>query len=412
MSIYARFADAMRNDWRARARPEQLAPAGDWSIWILLAGRAYGKTIASAQHIREIADSGTVRHIGLVGQTAAAISDIMVLGPSGIMSIVPNFNRPTYEPSKACITWPNGVKLQLFSAEEPERLRGPNLGYAWCDELCSWNNLVDVWDMLQMCLRVGKNPRTIISSTPKPSKLLKSLIEREGKDVVITRGSTFDNRANLAPQYFNSVVSRYEGTRKGRQELNAEVLTEIEGALWNIAQLDELRRHKAPDMKRIVVAVDPAVSIGEDSDETGIVVAGLGVDDHGYLLEDASGKYSPAEWARRVVSLYGKYHADRVIAEINMGGLLVEQTLRAVSSNISYRGVHAKRGKMIRAEPVAALYEQSKVHHVGIFEKLEDQLCTYAGGGDSPDRLDALCYAITELMVSCAAEMELFPLRM
>ena len=197
--------------------------------------------------------------------------------------------------------------------------------------------------------------RTIISSTPKPSKLLKSLIEREGKDVVITRGSTFDNRANLAPQYFNSVVSRYEGTRKGRQELNAEVLTEIEGALWNIAQLDELRRHKAPDMKRIVVAVDPAVSIGEDFDETGIVVAGLGVDDHGYVLEDASGKYSPAEWARRVVALYQKYHADRVIAEINMGGLLVEQTLRAVSSNVSYRGVHAKRGKMIRAEPVAAL---------------------------------------------------------
>ena len=156
MSIYARFADAMRNDWRARARPEQLAPAGDWSIWILLAGRAYGKTIASAQHIREIADSGTVRHIGLVGQTAAAVRDIMVLGPSGIMSVVPNYNRPTYEPSKACITWPNGVKLQLFSAEEPERLRGPNLGYAWCDELCSWNNLVDVWDMLQMCLRVGK----------------------------------------------------------------------------------------------------------------------------------------------------------------------------------------------------------------------------------------------------------------
>ena len=263
-----------------------------------------------------------------------------------------------------------------------------------------------------MCLRVGKNPRTIISSTPKPSKLLKSLIEREGKDVVITRGSTFDNRANLAPQYFNSVVSRYEGTRKGRQELNAEVLTEIEGALWNIAQLDELRRHKAPDMKRIVVAVDPAVSIGEDSDETGIIVAGLGVDDHGYVLEDASGKYSPAEWARRVVALYQKYHADRVIAEINMSGLLVEQTLRAVSSNVSYRGVHAKRGKMIRAEPVAALYEQSKVHHVGIFEKLEDQLCTYAGGGDSPDRLDAMVYALTELVVICAAEMELFLLRM
>jgi hypothetical protein len=200
-SIYAKFADALRNDWRGKARPEQLAPAGDWTIWILLAGRAFGKTRSAAEHIREIADAGAVRHIGLVGQTAASIRDVMVHGPSGIMSIVPDYNRPVYEPSKAAITWGNGVKLHLFSAEEPERFRGPNLGYLWMDELCSFANLTEVWDMAQLANRAGSNPRTIITTTPKPSKLLKALIAREGSDVVITRGSTYDNRANLAPSF-------------------------------------------------------------------------------------------------------------------------------------------------------------------------------------------------------------------
>ena len=294
LSIYGRLADALQNDWKAKARPEQLAPEGDdWSIWLYLAGRGAGKTVAAAQHIRSVADSAQVKHIGLIGQTASAIRDVMVLGPSGIMSIVPNFNRPVYEPSKAAITWHNGVKLHLFSAEEPERLRGPNLGYAWCDELCSWANLTDVWDMLQLTMRIGANPRTVISTTPKPSKLLKSLIAREGADVVITRGSTYDNRANLAKGYFASVVSRYEGTRKGRQELNAEVLEDIEGALWNMTMIDATRLPKSakPWFKRIVVAVDPAATAGEDSDETGIVVAAIGDDNRGYVVDDLSGKF-------------------------------------------------------------------------------------------------------------------------
>lgn len=400
-SIYGRLADALQNDWKAKARPEQLAPGGDWSIWLLLAGRGAGKTLSAAQHIREVADSGTVRHIGLIGQTASAIRDLMVLGPSGIMSIVPNFNRPVYEPSKAAITWHNGVKLHLFSAEEPERLRGPNLGYAWCDELCAWANLTDVWDMLQLTMRIGANPRTVISTTPKPSKLLKSLIAREGADIVITRGSTYDNRANLAKGYFASVVSRYEGTRKGRQELNAEVLEDIEGALWNMTMIDATRLLKSakPWFKRIVVAVDPAATAGEDSDETGIVVAAIGDDNRGYIIDDLSGKFSPQEWAAKVIAAYHSHQADRIVIETNMGGDMAEQTLRTVDRNVPITRVHAKRGKLTRAEPIASLYEQGRVSHIGAFETLEDQLCAYAPGcSDSPDRLDALVYALSDLM--------------
>ena len=401
-SIYGRLADALQNDWKAKARPEQLAPEGDdWSIWLYLAGRGAGKTVAAAQHIRSVADSGQVKHIGLIGQTAAAIRDVMVLGPSGIMSIVPNFNRPVYEASKACITWGNGVKLHLFSAEESERLRGPNLGYAWCDELCSFANLTDVWDMLQMCMRVGKNPRTIITTTPKPSKLLKSLIAREGTDVTITRGSTFDNRANLAPGYFSSVVSRYLGTRKGRQELNAEILDEIDGALWNLNMIDATRLPKSakPWFKRIVVAVDPAATAGEDSDETGIIVAAIGDDNRGYVVDDLSGKFSPQEWAAKVIAAYYSHQADRIVIETNMGGDMAEQTLRTVDRNVPITRVHAKRGKLTRAEPIASLYEQGRVSHIGAFETLEDQLCAYAPGcSDSPDRLDALVYALSDLM--------------
>jgi predicted phage terminase large subunit-like protein len=292
------------------------------------------------------------------------------------------------------------VKLHLFSAEEPERLRGPNLGYAWCDELCSWANLTDVWDMLQLTMRIGANPRTVISTTPKPSKLLKSLIAREGADVVITRGSTYDNRANLAKGYFASVVSRYEGTRKGRQELNAKVLEDIEGALWNMTMIDATRLPKSakPWFKRIVVAVDPAATAGEDSDETGIVVAAIGDDNRGYIIDDLSGKFSPQEWAAKVIAAYRSHQADRIVIETNMGGDMAEQTLRTVDRNVPITRVHAKRGKLTRAEPIASLYEQ-RVSHIGAFETLEDQLCSFAPGcSDSPDRLDALVYALSDLM--------------
>ena len=343
-----------------------------------------------------------MKHIGLIGQTSAAIRDIMVLGPSGIMSIVPDYGRPMYEPSKACITWHNGAKLHLFSAEEPERLRGPNLGYIWMDEFCSFPNLTEVWDMSQMCLRAGANPRTVITSTPKPSKLLKSLLEREGHDVVITRGSTYDNRANLAPSYFTSVVQMYENTRKGRQELNAEVLDDIDGALWTYSMIEAARLPAGtkPDYRRIVIAVDPATTAGEDSDETGIVVAGVGRDGRGYVIGDLSGRYSPEQWAAKAIAAYRMHRADRIVIETNQGGDMAEQTLRTIDRNVPITRVHAKRGKQTRAEPVAALYEQGRVSHIGMFERLEDQLCNFAPGNSNgdDDRVDALVYALSNLM--------------
>ena len=249
-------------------------------------------------------------------------------------------------------------------------------------------------------LRLGKRPRAIVTTTPRPLPLLKALLKRDGQDVVVTRGRTSDNAANLAPSFLSQIVARYEGTRLGRQELNAELLEDVQGALWTRDLLEEVRRDKAPSMRRTVVAIDPAISVSESADETEIIVAGLGTDDHGYVLEDASGKFSPIEWARRAVGLYHKHGADRIVAEANQGGLMVETTVRTVDSNISFKAVHASRGKITRAEPVAALFEQFRIHLVGAFPELEDQLSTFeAGLPGSPDRLDAMVWALTELMV-------------
>jgi predicted phage terminase large subunit-like protein len=399
-SIFANIADQIETDWRSIARPEQLPPSGDWSIWLILAGRGAGKTRTGAEWVRELAETASVSRIALVGPTAADVRDTMIEGESGLLAIAPNSNRPTYEPSKRRLTWSNGVQATMFSSEEPDRLRGPQHGAGWCDELCSWRNVRDTWDNLQFGLRLGKKPRQVITTTPKPIKILKELVKRDGQDVVVTRGRTSDNAANLAPSFLSQIVARYEGTRLGRQELNAELLEDVQGALWTRDLLEEGRRDKAPQMRRIVVAIDPAVSLTDTADETGIIVAGLGVDDHGYVLEDGSGKFSPIEWARRAVALYHKHGADRIVAEANQGGLMVEQTVRTVSANISFKAVHASRGKITRAEPIAALSEQHRIHLVGAFPELEDQLCSFeAGLSGSPDRLDAMVWAFTELMV-------------
>lgn len=403
ISIFAGIADVLENDWHAIARPEQRPPPGDWSTWLILAGRGAGKTRTGAEWVRAIAEAASEARIALVGPTASDCRDTMVEGESGILSICPNSNRPTYEPSKRRLTWPNGVIATMFSSEEPERLRGPQHGAAWCDELGAWRNVNETWSMLQFGLRLGKRPRQVITTTPKPIKLLRELVARYGQDVVITRGSTYDNRANLAPSFFSQIVKVYEGTRLGRQELNAEILDDVQGALWNRDMIEVTREPAGSvfDLKRVVVAIDPAISVGEDSDETGIIVAGLDWDDHhAFVIEDLSGKYSPTEWAMKAVAAYRRHRADRIVAESNQGGEMVENTLRVVDSNVPIRMVHAKRGKLIRAEPVSALYEQRRVHHVGAFEALEDQLCTFAPGvSDSPDRLDALVYAISDLMV-------------
>ncbi len=394
------MADALERDWQAVARPEQLPPPGGWSIWLILAGRGAGKTRAGAEWVRSLAEAASVARIALVGPTAADVRDTMIEGESGLLAIAPDSNRPTFEPSKRRLTWPNGVQATLFSSEEPERLRGPQFGAAWTDEMCAFRNLKDTWSNLQFGLRLGKHPRQVVTTTPKPIKLLKELVKRDGQDVRVTRGSTYDNRDNLAPTFFSQIVRQYEKTRLGRQELMAEILEDTPGALWSRELLEEGRREKVPPMRRIVVAIDPAVSVSENSDETGIIVAGLGADGHGYVLEDASGKFSPIEWARRAVALYHKHCADRIVAEANQGGAMVETTIRTVDQNVSFKGVHASRGKVTRAEPIAALAEQFRVHLVGAFPELEDQLCSFeAGLPGSPDRLDAMVWALTELMV-------------
>jgi phage terminase large subunit-like protein len=344
--VFANIADALEHDWHSIARPEQLPPEGEWSNWLYSGGRGTGKTRAGSEWVRSLAEAATVSRIALVGPTASDVRDVMVEGDSGILSICPNSNRPTYEPSKRRLTWPNGVQAAMFSSEEPERLRGPQHGCAWCDELGAWRNIDATWSMLQFGLRLGRHPRQLVTTTPKPVKLLRELIK--SPNTVVTRGSTYDNRANLAESFFTQIVKKYEGTRLGRQELNAEMLEDFEGALWTRDLIESTRCEKSslPPMRRIVVALDPAVSVGENSDATGIVVAGLGTDGHGYVLEDASGKYSPIEWARRGVALYHQHGADRIVAEANQGGAMVEQTIRTVDPNASYKAVHASRGKI------------------------------------------------------------------
>ena len=400
-SPFGAIADAIQSDWRSIARPEQLPPPGDWwSTWCYIAGRGAGKTRSGAEAVREEVGSGRAGRIALIAPTAADAPDVMVEGESGLLAIAPNGDRPLFEPSKRRLTWSNGATATLFSSEEADRLRGPQHHLLWADELAAWKNVADVWAMAMFGLRLGRKPRAIVTTTPRPIKILREILAYP--HTATTCGSTYDNRDNLAPSFFSQIVKRYEGTRLGRQELNAEILEDVQGALSTRDLLEEGRRSKAhlPPLRRIVVALDPAVSTGEDADETGIIVAGLGVDDHGYVLEDASGRFSPIERARRAVGLYRKWGADRIVAEANQGGEMVETTIRTVDANVSFRRVHASRGKITRAEPIAALAEQFRIHHVDAFPELEDQLCTYeAGSSRSPDRLDAMVWAFTELMV-------------
>jgi phage terminase large subunit-like protein len=386
---------------RSAGRSE-LPPPGDWSTWLYLGGRGAGKTRAGAEWVRSLAEAASVPRIALVGPTAADVRDVMVEGESGLLSICPNSNRPIYEPSKRRLTWPNGVQAALFSSQEPERLRGPQHGAAWCDELAAWRNVQATWDNLQFGLRLGKRPRQVITTTPKPIKLLRDLIARAGSDVCVTKATTFDNRANLADSFFTQIISKYENTRLGRQELNAELLEDAEGALWSRDLIEQCRieRSALPPQRRIVVAVDPSVSTGAEADECGLVVCGLGTDGHGYLIEDSSARMAPISWAQRAVALYRQWGADRVIAEANQGGAMVETTVRTVDANVSFKLVYASRGKIARAEPVSALFEQKRAHLVGQFPLLEDELCTFtAGSSASPNRLDAMVWALTDLML-------------
>jgi len=363
-----------------------------------MAGRGWGKTRTGAEAVRYAIEELGYKRIGLVGATAADTRDVMVEGESGLLSVCPLWFEPKYEPSKRRITWPNGAIATLFSADKPDRLRGPQFDLVWCDELAAWRYL-SAWDMIMFCLRLGNDPKAIITTTPRPIKIVKDLLNSEHTFTV--SGSTYENRTNLAQAFYDEVISRYEGTRLGRQELYAEVIEDDPDALWNREIIDANRVEKPGTFYRIVVAIDPAGSSKDTANETGIVVVGLGEDNHGYVIEDLSLRASPHGWAERAINAYYEFGADRIIGEANNGGEMIESTIRSLDPNVSYKNVYASRGKQTRAEPVAALYEQGKVHHVGNLPQLEDQLCTWVpnSGMVSPDRLDALVWGMTELML-------------
>lgn len=406
-----REAEALLYDWMGLwARPcgrqpdgtysGQLPPPGDWRVWLVLAGRGAGKTRAGAEWVRAEVESGRRGRWALVGPTAADVRDVMVEGESGLLRLAPPWCRPHYEPSKRRLTWPNGAVATTFSAEDPDQLRGPNIDGAWCDELAAWTQLEATWNMLQFTLRRGDDPRAVVTTTPRPLKLLRDLIA--SPTTAVTKGRTYDNAANLAPAFLAQIVAKYEGTRLGRQELDAEMLEDSDGALWSREQLEALRMTPpAPEpLGRIVVAVDPAVSSGAHADETGIVVCGASEDgQRAYVLADHSLRGSPHAWARAAVRAYHRWRADRIVAESNQGGEMVETTIHTIDANVPVTLVHASRGKWVRAEPCAALFEQRRVFLVGTFPQLEDQLVLWEPGESSPDRLDAMVWALTDLML-------------
>jgi len=396
-----RRQEALRYDWAQTARVNQLPPPGDWRVWLILAGRGFGKTRTGAETLRQWVGQGLCRRLALIAQTEAEVRQVMVEGSSGLLAVHPPSERPLYEPSKRSLSWPNGAIATCFSAEAYEQLRGPQFDGAWIDELAKFREDEKVWDQLMFGLRLGQNPRVIVTTTPRPTKLLKRLIK--DPDVVLTKGSTFENAKNLAKPFLDYICRHYEKRWLGRQEIYADFVEEKEGALWTPSLLEKARESfQSVPLQRIVIAIDPAVSHGLKSDETGIIAAGLTAEGIGVVLEDLSLKSPPHLWIGKAIEAYHRLKADRIVAEVNMGGELVEQLLRSHDPSISYKPVRAMRGKTLRAEPIASLYEQGKVWHAKSFSDLDDQLCSYRPemSSKSPDRLDALVWALTELMLN------------
>src|SRR6201984_3211225 len=336
-------ARALLAQWAFWARPNQLPPGGDWRVWLVLAGRGFGKTRTGAELIRARAVSLEARRFALIAPTAGDARDVMVEGESGLLAIGPPQERPQYEPTERRLTWPNGPMATTYSAGEPERLRGPQHDAAWCDELASWR-YPEAWDMLMFGLRLGTDPRVVVTTTPRPTALLRQLIA--DPSVVVTRGTTYENRANLAPGFLGKIIQKYQGTRLGRQELEAEFLEDVPGALWNRGILEGARAQANPPLLRGVVRIDPAVSATDEADETGIIIAGKDGYGHGWVLADASGRYQPTEWARTAISAYCAHSADRIVAEVNNGGDMVEATLRMIEADVAFTAVRASRGKI------------------------------------------------------------------
>lgn len=385
-------------DWDFWARDKQRTPDGNWSNWLILAGRGFGKTRVGAEWVRQ--QARRYRYVNLIGATSDDARDIMIDGESGIMAVCPRDERPIYKAHVRALFWPSGCKSLVFTADEPERLRGKQHEKLWADELCAWRYPAS-WDQAMFGLRLGDNPQACITTTPKPTKIIRELMNDPA--TFVTRGSSDENRNNLAPKFFDTIISRYAGTRLERQERYAEILDDNPNALWSRSNIDFHRVLRPPaDIVRVVIGIDPAVTSNEDSDETGIVVCCRDRAGHGYVLDDLSCVEKPDKWAAVAVSALDRHSGDRIVAEVNNGGDMVESVLRTVRRRIPYKAVRASRGKAIRAEPISSLYEQGLIHHVGAFPQLEDQLCEWnpSESGKSPDRLDALVWAFTELFSS------------
>lgn len=403
----------LMNSWEFWARPNQLPPTedcncgceGSWIYWLILAGRGWGKTRTGAEWVHMVVNDGSYKLLHLVGATAADARDIMIKGESGILATQKPENPVKWSPTNRRLTWENGAEALIFSADEPDRLRGLQCEAAWADELAAWR-YEEAWKQLQLGLRLGAMPRTVITTTPRPKPLVKSLFFHERAHV--TKGATYENVTNLADAFIAEITREMEGTRFGRQEIYAEILDESELAYWNRDLLDENRMKRdeeRPPLKKVVIGVDVAVSFGKESAETGIVVAGLGMDDKAYVLQDASGKYRPDGWAKKVCALYESWTEDaaevRVVAEKNQGYEMIRHTINVEDPSVPVKLVHASKSKITRAEPIATAYERGRVRHDGVFAKLEEQMCTWeAGDPDSPDRLDAMVWALTELIVT------------
>jgi len=402
------------------ALPHQIAPHDDWATWVILGGRGAGKTRAGAEWVRTQVegarpmDEGRCKQIALVGETYDQVRDIMVFGDSGILACCPPDRRPKWEATRKRLVWPNGAVATCYSASDPESLRGPQFDGAWVDELAKWKKGRDAWDMLQFALRLGDDPRQVVTTTPQNVDVLQDILN--GKRTVSTSAPTSANAVNLAQSFLDKVTEQYGGTRRGRQELDGALLEDVEGALWRLSDVDEVRIQNTPKLDRVVVAVDPPTTSGENADACGIVVAGAVMqgppqDWRAYILADLTlHAVTPNAWAKAVAVAAKAFDADRVVAEVNQGGDMVETVLRQHSGLIPYKGVRASRGKSARAEPVAALYEQGRIFHLCGLQDLEDQMCqmslTGFLGKGSPDRVDALVWALTDLMIDAAYDFQ------
>lgn len=411
-------AEALRYQWGLWARDEQLWPLGDWTGWLIVTGRGWGKNRTSSELVRHFVKAGLARRVGLIARTASDSRDVQVEGESGILNVHQTFDAPRFESTKRRVTWANGAQATIFTADEPEMLRGPQHDLIVADEIATWR-FRDAWDNAMLGLRLGSHPRWVATTTPKsvplllellaeakPAKKRKDGLYESQSEIVVTTGSVYDNIANLPPTFIQRIIKRYEGTRLGIQELYGQLLKDDPAALWKRDTIHALRVTSAPALRKVVVGVDPAASVSEDAADTGIIAAGVGVDGHGYILGDYTLHGLPHQWASKVVSAFRGHQSNAVIAETNHGGDMVVATILTEDKFIPVRKVTASRGKFVRAEPVANLYERGLVHHVGTFPELEDQLCTWVPGDDhqrSPDRLDAMVWALSDLMLDIKA---------